>query len=68
MNQRPDNYEEPLSLDDIDEMLKPVTEIRLDNLHPFVLEHLIDQLGLISHMAGLRIEPQEFINDDHRRV
>lgn len=64
----PDNYIEPLSFNDIDDILEPVLKIRLDNLHPAVLEYLIDQLGLISHMAGLRIEPQEFINDDHRRV
>lgn len=54
----PDTYIEPLSIDDIDEMLKPVTEIRLDNLHPFVIEHLIDQLGLIAHVAALRIEEE----------
>lgn len=53
-----DKHDEPLSIDDIDEMLKPVTEIRLDNLHPEVLKHLIDQLGLIAHIAGLRVRSQ----------
>lgn len=51
----PNSPDEPLSFDDIDEILKPVTEIRLDNQPPDVLEHLVDQLGLIAHIAALRI-------------
>lgn len=51
----PNNLREPLSFDDIDQILKPVTEIRLDNLPPAVLEHLVDQLGLIAHVAALRL-------------
>ncbi|MBY5963767.1 hypothetical protein [Marinobacter nauticus] len=53
-----DNHDEPLSFDDIDEILRPVTEIRLDNLPPDVLEHLVEQLGLIAHIVGLRINSQ----------
>ena len=49
----PNNLREPLSFDDIDQILKPVTEIRLDNLPPDVLEHLLDHLGLIAHVAAL---------------
>jgi hypothetical protein len=64
----PDNYIEPLSIDDIDEILEPLTKIRLDNLHPQVLEHLRDELGLIAHLVGLRLKQDKFINDDHRRV
>lgn len=60
------NHDEPLSFDEIDEILEPVTKIRLDNLHPDVLEHLVDQLGLIAHLVGLRIDEQQFTNDDHR--
>lgn len=51
-----DNHDESLSIDDIDDILEPVVKIRLDNLHQDVLEHLIDQLGLIAHVAALRIE------------
>jgi len=53
------NHVEPLSFDDIDEMLKPVTEIRLDRLHPDVLEHLIDQLGLIALVASAHVKGRE---------
>lgn len=64
----PNNPREPLSFDDIDQILKPVTEIRLDNLPPDVLEHLVDQLGLIAHVAALRIKDEKNTNDDHRWV
>lgn len=59
---------QPLSIDDIDEILKPVIQIRLDNLEPGALEHLVDQLGLIAHVAALRIKDEKNTNDDHRWV
>lgn len=47
-----------LSLCDIDEMLEPVTKIDFDNQHSDVLEKLHDNLGLIAHLVGLRLNEQ----------
>lgn len=51
-----DHLNENMSFDDIDEMLKPVTEIDLSNQHSDALEHLQDQLGLIAHLVGIHID------------
>ena len=53
-----EHLSESLFFCDIDEMLKPVTEIDFDSQHPDVLEHLQDQLGLIAHLVGLHIDDQ----------
>lgn len=63
-----DNYDEPLSFCDIDEILRPLLKIRLDRLHPDVLDHLIDQLGTYAHVAGMYVKYQQHTNDDHRSV
>lgn len=52
-------YDNSLSLCDIDEMLKPFSEIDLSNQHSDALEHLQDQLGLIAHLVGLHIDKKE---------
>lgn len=48
----------PMSFDDINQRLRPVAEIDLNNLEPEVLAHLRDQLGLLAHQTGLRIDDQ----------
>jgi|26BtaG_2_1085354.scaffolds.fasta_scaffold09776_3 hypothetical protein len=64
----PNDHEEPLSFCDIDEILRPLQKIRLDRLHPDVLDHLIDQLGSYAHVAGLYVKRHQITNDDHRAV
>lgn len=50
---------EPLSFDDIDDLLRPVTKINLDNLHPEVLTHLQDQLELLADLVRGRSDRQQ---------
>lgn len=50
---------ENMGLEEIDELLKPVTEINLDRLHPVVLDHLEEELKLLTYLVQLRTNRQQ---------